>query len=94
MYIVATFMYECVNGNAPHMFKEYFTVNRNVHSHNTRQLNHLHIVKWHLNIRKFSFRVHGAQLWNSIPLNIRESKSLNIFKSKMKRYLLELQSSE
>lgn len=37
-----------------------------------------------------SFTVHAARLWNSLPISIRESQSLNIFKSRLKEHLLSL----
>ena len=90
MYLVGMFMYQCLNRNVPNSFCEYFTLNNDIHNHNTRQLYQLHVPKWRLNIRKWAFSIYGANLWNSLPSDVRNAKSYPIFKSKLRKYLLAL----
>ena len=33
-----------------------------------------------------SFSVHAVRLWNSLPPNVRESKSISVFKNRVKEY--------
>ena len=43
-------------------------------------------------IKKQSFQYVSVQVWNSIPVEIRTSQSLNVFKCKYKQHLLSLQA--
>ena len=88
-YIIGTFMYECLKGNIPDIFRNYFQRNAAVHDHNLRNANDLHVPYGRLDIRKFSIRVTGANLWNSLPLFVKNSQSIHIFKKNMRHYLIE-----
>ena len=88
-YIIGTFMYECLNGNIPDIFRSYFQRNAAVHDHNLRNANDLHVPYGRLDIRKFSIRVTGANLWDSLPMCFKNSQSINIFKNNMRHYLIE-----
>ena len=44
-YLVGMFMCQCLNENVPGVFREYFTWNNDIHYHNTRQLDQLHVPK-------------------------------------------------
>ena len=88
-YIVGTFMYECLYGNIPDIFRSYFQRNADVHDHNLRNANDLHVPYGRLDIRKFSIKIAGANLWNSLPLFVKNSQSVHIFKKNMRHYLTE-----
>ena len=88
-YMIGTFMYECLNGNIPDIFRNYFQINAAVHDHNLRNANDLHVPYGRLDIRIFSIRVTGANLWNSLPLFVNNSQSIHIFKKNMRHYLIE-----
>ena len=51
-YIIGIFMYECLHGNIPDIFRNYFQRNTDVHDHNLRNVNDLPYGR--LDIRKFS----------------------------------------
>ena len=80
-------MYECLNGNIPDIFRNYFQ--RSAADHNLRNANDLHVPYGRLDIRKFSIRVTGANLWNSLPLFVNNSQSIHIFGKNMRHYLIE-----
>ena len=58
----------------------------------TQEVIDLHIPK-NLKHRKTGFRYSGIKIWNDIPVEIRELSSLNIFKKKLKGYLLNNDNS-
>ena len=47
--------------------------------------------KFKLDIRKNSFNVRTIDTWNKLPFEIRDSRSLNTFKTNVKSYLLTKQ---
>ena len=56
---------------------------------NTRQASDLHVVHGRLDIRRTSMKTHGANAWNSIPLCVKESTSIEIFKRRLRKYLID-----
>ena len=60
------------------------------HSYPTRTRNHLHPPFPRVDAIKFNFLYQGITNWNIIPVNIRYSQSLSIFKNKYKRWLLSV----
>ena len=78
-YIVGTFTYECLYDNIPDISRSYFQRNADVHDHNLRNANDLHVPYGRLDSRKFSIKITGANLWNSLPLFVKNSQSVHIF---------------
>ena len=89
MYMTCIFVYQCLNGCVPDIFKDFYTRNRNVHGHNTRQASDLHVPHGRLDIRQNSMKIHGANMWNSIPENIKISESIIVFKQRLRNFLLD-----
>ena len=58
------------------------------HDYNTRNRNSLVPRAARLTVTQNSLSVAGPNIWNSIPFEIRESPTRNIFKNRMKNYLL------
>ena len=85
-------MYHCLNCSIPTLFDDFFQRNNDVHCHNTRQANDLHVPYARLDIRKFCFKVHGANIWNNTPIHIRHSPSLDVFKQRLRLHLFESKS--
>ena len=88
-YIIGTFMYECLHGNIPDIFRNYFQRNADVHDHNLRNVNDLYVPYGRLDIRKFSVKIAGPNLWNSLPSSVKNSETVHIFKKNMRHYLTE-----
>ena len=60
-----------------------FTTNRNIHSHETRQSDHLNILFDHKNVGKTSIRYRGAVIWNVLKSGITLSSSQITFKHQL-----------
>ena len=89
-YIIWSFMYECLYGTIPEIFGNYFQRNADVHDHNLRNANdNLYVPYGRLDIRKFSIKIAGANLWNSLPSFVKNSQSIHIFKKNMRHYMVE-----
>ena len=87
-YMTAIFMYQCLNCITPQVFNDFFQKNNTLHDHDTRQSNDLHVPYARLNVRKFCFKIHGASTWNNIPILIKQSQSLDVFKKQLRHHLI------
>ena len=88
-YMTCIFVYQYLDGCAPDIFNDFYVSNRNVHDHETRQACDLHVPYGRLEIRRNSMKIHGANMWNSIPENIKKkSDSINVFNQRLHNYLL------
>ena len=88
---IAVLAFKCLNGLAPKYLSdliEPYTPSRNLRSASGHYLKQ--------NTAKFktlgdrSFAVTAPSVWNSLPLNIRQSDSLDIFKRLLKTYYFNL----
>ena len=87
MYMTCIFVYQCLNGCVPDTFNDLYTRNRNVHGRDTRQASDLHVPYGRLDIRQNSMKIHGANMWNSIPENIKIS--IIVFKQRLRSFLFD-----
>ena len=89
IYKIAVSCYKCLKGSSPiylQEFLEIYTPKRTLRSSSDKSI--FKIPSKHYKFygeRSFDFA--GPQVWNSLPKTIRESPSLNIFKSNLKTYL-------
>ena len=81
-------MYNYCNDNVPDISSGFFQRNRELHDRNTRQSNDFHVRFARLDVRNFSLRIHGATIWNDIPLYIKHASSLNAFKQMLRKHLI------
>ena len=88
-YVIGIFMYNYLHGNTPNVFTDYFIHNRDIHHHETRGSDDLNVPYGRLDIRKFSLKISGAKLWNSLPGYVKESNSFVSFKKQLKNYLID-----
>ena len=82
-------MYRCINNLLPEdIFDNY--INPISHCYNTRSKANkkLYIRKINTNYGKFYIKYSVAKVWNDIPLVIRNSSSLSIFKIEFKKYII------
>ena len=82
-------MYEYMHGNVTYIFNIFFQRNRDIHWLNIRNADDLHVPSGRLDVRKFSIKIAGANQWNSIPLNVENSTSIDLFKKNMRAYLMD-----
>ena len=87
---ILKFVYRSLNGLTPH-FHNFFQLNSSVHSHATRQATGGDIFQSIRNTFLYglrSIKYFGAKLWNGIPIYIKMANSFNIFKFKLKEFLI------
>jgi hypothetical protein len=82
------FMFKYTHNLLPHTFDNYFDLNSNIHSHNTRQQKNYHSYPARTCIRQFNVVKSGPRLWNSLPADIKSSTSFCAFKRDVRMLLL------
>ena len=85
-------VYKAMIGQAPNYITELLNVKSHKHTHNLRSSNDTHLLQIPSHETKITlgdraFACAAPRLWNSLPLNIRNSQSLNTFKTKLKTHL-------
>ena len=83
------FMYRYNNNSLPHVFHDMFLKNQSVHKYPTRQSDKFHLPLLRTFKAKNTFIYEGPKFWNSLDNVLKISPSLNIFKSKLKHFLLK-----
>src|SRR6218665_401338 len=68
---LAVCMYRHHNHSLPIPSNNYFISTVMVQSHNTRGRSNLYTVACRTNVRRFSVKLAGPELWNSIDINLR-----------------------
>lgn len=88
-YQLALTIHEITNGYKRSNIK--LIKNKQIHNHQTRRNNALHITNQRTDIGKKRITYIGTKIYNKIPTKIKEIKSINKFKHKLQRFLLENQ---
>jgi len=86
-YFTTLFMYSYFNNNLPNYFTNYFTLNREMHNHNTRSASNIYIDYRRINYGKLSLKIRGAHIWNELPKELRVLQSYNSFKTLTRDYI-------
>ena len=89
-YQLGIFMFLCHINLLPTSLLKYFSLNCNIHSYATRNAANFHMPKVRTSLLHKSIIYQGPVVWNSIPDEIRNSKSLNLFKIKLKNYFIQI----
>ena len=92
-YLLGTLMFLWHRKLLPDSLLNYFTLNCNIHSYSTRNAANFHLPKVRTSLYYKSVIYQGPLTWNSIPDNIRNAASFNIFKRKLKNHLIHNYSS-
>ena len=87
---LACFMFKVHHKMLPLCFIEMFTLNAAVHTHNTRQFQHYHVVSRRTNIMDSTVRIAGAKLWNNLSSSMKCMSNLCTFRNHYKQYLFSL----
>ena len=87
-YLMGIFMYQCIHQEVPEIFLNLFQTNDDVHDYNTCQSQQLHVPYGRLDVRRFSFKVHGAHVWNTIPDHIKNVQTIHTFKQLLRNHLI------
>jgi hypothetical protein len=88
---VGKFVFIQQHGQLPDIFDQTFKTNSTVHTHNTRQKNHIHMHA-HKSASKYRYlKTHeqGTVIWNSFPGYIRDARTVNTFSKHTKKHLIE-----
>jgi len=89
-YQIGEFMFRFNRNLLPSIFRNFFELSSEVHSHYTRNSSLYHPIYARTNTRLFSIRKTGVTTWNKIPLKIRLSSSLWLFKKNLRAHILEV----
>ena len=79
-------MFKLYYGKLPTLLQSRFMRSENIH--NTRSKNTFIVRYSRTNLKAMCISVCGVKLWNALPVNIKETRSLYTFKIKVKAYLL------
>src|SRR4029077_16717591 len=92
IYYVAILIYKYFNYKAilPSQIGNLFTPTSQIHNHSTRTNSPLDLFPyhWNCNARLQTIHIQAPAIWNKLPISIRSSHSISIFKSSLKKYLL------
>ena len=87
-FLVSTFCFNLKSNSLPVYFNDFCIENTQVHNHRTRKCNNLHKKFNRTNFGVYSTRNKVINVWNTIPNEIKQSISINVFKKKIKQFLL------
>ena len=87
--IVGVFMYKCLFEPGTDVFANYFYTNRDIHGRGARNADVLYVPYFRLDIRRSSIKIHGSDLWNTLPPYVQNSDSSNVFKIRLRNYLID-----
>ncbi len=73
---IAKFVYKPKNGLLPDIFNNLFKENNKIHSHNTWQAINIHHKHTENKYGKLTTENQGTMIWNSIPIEIRNLKTI------------------
>ena len=83
-------IYNTLHGGTPDYLRSRFVYGDNVSAHRLRNTeNKLVLPRPRTDYLKRSFLYSGAQLWNNLPIDLRQTSSLTDFKSKLSRHSLK-----
>ena len=89
-YKILVIVYKCLHGEGPEyltsLLQQYLPP-RTLRSSSQHHLKEVHTNK---NYGDRAFCVVGPKLWNKLPIDIKISKSINIFKKSLKTYLFKI----
>ena len=71
----------------PNAFVNYFTVNSEIHSHNTRVRDNLHLDSFSTNYGKRTVKYKASTMWNQLPSSLKVFSSVKYFSNKLKKFL-------
>ena len=84
---VLTLVYKAMHGEAPTYISDMLLQYQPKRSLRSTNSNQLCIRKTRVRYGKRAFSICGPELWNQLPLDIRDSPSFSMFKRKLKTYL-------
>ena len=86
-------MYKCQFEPGTDVFATNFYTNRDIHGRETRNADGLYVPYGRLDIKRSSIKIHGSDLWNTLPPYVQNSDSSNVFKIRLRNYLIDRKMS-
>ena len=87
-YNLGIFMFSFHRNLLPRSFNNMFSLNLQAHEYNTRNKYDFRVYYGRTSFSRTIVKYKGPILWNNLPPEIRQCKSLNTFKNKLKSHLL------
>ncbi len=85
---ISMFMFSFHTYQLPEPLQSIYTRSADIHTHQTHHRDDPHTITRRLQLMYNSFFCKGPELWRSIPLDIKQAKSLPSVKARMKRNLI------
>ena len=82
------------NNMLPSTFHKFFLLNKELHEYNTRGSEKIHMRHGQTNYKKYTTRNKGCHILNKLPIEMLQSKTLQIFRNKVKKYYLNTMDVE
>ena len=70
---IALFTFRYFNNTLPVTFDNFFKLNMELHSHNTRSSTKIHIDHARTNYKNYSTKFKGCDIWNNLPTAIKKT---------------------
>ena len=67
-----------MGGNVPNACQSFSHINRNIHDYDVCNADDIQVPYGRLDIRRFSIKIAGANLWNSLPVYVKKTLVLSI----------------
>ncbi len=93
--ITMTLIYKILNNLAPSYLSNLITLKKELNTYETRGNSNNNIYVSHVNYKSTmkSLFFKGVVDYNKIPIDIKNSTSVKLFKTKMKKYILEMRNA-
>jgi hypothetical protein len=87
---ILTFVFKSCNGLLPINYSNYFTLNKDMHNYSTRSNKNYNLYRTHAykSCRVNALVNRGPKYWNSLPVSLKSTTSLRIFKRHLKNHLI------
>ena len=88
-YQTCVLMYNANKGTLPTKVQVNFKRNCDVHKYNTRLKDNFYTRQTTTQISKMSVNLKGVEIWNNLPKTTKSSVSINVFKRRIRKAMLE-----
>lgn len=88
-FCTGIFMYSYHNKLLPPPFLNLFSTSNQFHNYNTRNADTYRSHACRTNIKQFTMLSRGPKLWNSLPDTVKNAGTLNCFRNRIRKYLLQ-----
>jgi hypothetical protein len=88
-FYIGKFMFSYHNQLLPPSFLNLFITNNEIHDYNTRNASSYRAHACRTNVKQFTILFQGPKLWNSLPESVKCAQTINCFRNRILRYLLD-----